>query len=59
MSVSTEINVFKTVQKVRAWRRQALLDGKTVGMVPIMGVLYDGQLKLVQLAQLNSPHYGW
>lgn len=56
MSVSKSIKVLNTVKQVRQWRRQCLLNGKTVGLVPTMGALHDGHCSLVSQSLKNNHH---
>ncbi|CAK7226293.1 pantoate-beta-alanine ligase [Sporothrix bragantina] len=50
----TSIRVFRTVAGLRAWRRQQLLAGRTVGLVPTMGALHQGHLDLVHAAARDN-----
>ncbi|KIH92309.1 pantoate--beta-alanine ligase [Sporothrix brasiliensis 5110] len=50
----TSIRVFRTVAGLRAWRRQQLLAGRSVGLVPTMGALHEGHLDLVRAAARDS-----
>lgn len=40
------IRLFNKIADFRAWRRQILLNGQTLGYVPTMGALHQGHLAL-------------
>lgn len=48
MTRETQIEIIRTVREMRAWRRQHLLNRKSVGLVPTMGALHQGHLHLVE-----------
>ncbi|EFW99084.1 pantoate-beta-alanine ligase [Grosmannia clavigera kw1407] len=50
----TSIRVFRTVEEVRAWRREQHRQGTTVGLVPTMGALHSGHRALVQAAMREN-----
>jgi pantoate--beta-alanine ligase len=48
------MNVFRTVQELRAWSRANRKEEKTVGLVPTMGALHAGHASLIRAARERS-----
>ncbi|KAK9468694.1 Pantoate-beta-alanine ligase [Lipomyces arxii] len=43
-----KFHIFRTIDQVRRWRKDCLLAGQTIGLVPTMGALHAGHLDLVK-----------
>jgi pantoate--beta-alanine ligase len=53
---SSSIRVLRTVSNLRRWRRQHLLDQRSVALVPTMGALHEGHLSLIRAAARDNHH---
>lgn len=53
-AMTKTIQVLRTVQQVRLWRHQCILNRETVGFVPTMGALHQGHTHLVRHSLENN-----
>jgi pantoate--beta-alanine ligase len=50
------MEIFRTVEELRRWSRQARLKGESVALVPTMGALHAGHASLIRAAAASCSH---
>ena len=52
----SELLIFNHIPRLREFRRDVLLKGETIGLVPTMGALHAGHIELMRGAAVENDH---